>query len=176
MKKTVILVMSILLTSMGAFAQTTKADKKALKKEAQEREFLKSKEIVNSGSYTFVALQASILGGDRFFMNTIPNYIHIDNTEADIYMPYFGTVHMSNGYKPEAVVKYKGKIDNYELKIDDKKKSIVLNFEIMNGNELIEFNFDIYKGGATTLVLASNRRKAITYFGEIQEIEKPLTN
>ena len=177
MKKILTIALSILLTTTVAFAQTTKVDKKALKKEKAEREFLQSKDLVESGSFTFVALEAAALGGQRFFLNTIPNYIHIDQVEGDIYMPYFGTVHAANGYSAEAGVKYKGKLDKYTLQINEDKQSMKLTFEVrLKNNEQVEFNFDIYRGGATTLVLASSRRKAITYYGKFRELEKPLIN
>ena len=176
MKKTLALALSILLTTTVAFAQKTKEDKKALKKEKAEREFMESKDLVNAGAFTFVALEASPIGSERFFLNTIPNYIHIDKEEADIYLPYFGVVHAANGYSAEAGIKYKGKLENYQLEVNEKKKSMKLSFEVRIKNEQIEFNFDVYGGGATTLVLASSRRKAISYYGKFRELEKPLTN
>ena len=177
MKKSIILMLSLLLTCMGAIAQNSKAEKKAAKKAKAEREFLQSKDLVNSGGFTFVALEAAALGGQRFFLNTIPNYIHIDQEEGDIYMPYFGAVHAANGYSAEAGVKYKGKLEKYNLEINEDKQSMKLTFEVrLKNNEQVEFNFDIYKGGATTLVLASSRRKAITYYGKFRELEKPLIN
>ena len=176
MKKSIIVMLSILLTSMGVYAQETKEDKKALKKETAEREIQKSNDLVTSGSFTFVALQAAPIGGTRRFLNTVPNYVHIDQEEGDIYLPYYGVVHTSNGYSAEAGIKYKGKLDNYKLVINDKKQSMKLSFEARIKNELVEFNFDVYKGGATTLVLASSRRKAINYYGQFRELEMPLTN
>lgn len=175
MKKLLVLTLSICWTITTVHAQSSE-DKKERKKEIAEREYQKSKDLIQSGEFTFVALQAQPMGGERFFMNTIPNYIHIDKEEADIYMPYFGVVHMSNGYSKEAGIKYKGKLDNYKVSYNDKKQSIDLKFEVSTDKELIEFNFDIYKAGATTLVLASTRRKAISYFGQFRALEKPLTN
>ena len=54
MKKTLALALSILLTTTVAFAQKPKEDKKALKKEKAEREFMESKDLVNAGAFTFV--------------------------------------------------------------------------------------------------------------------------
>ncbi|MEN8788284.1 MAG: DUF4251 domain-containing protein [Flavobacteriaceae bacterium] len=176
MKKYIALFLSLMLLAVTAEAQTTKEERKKLKKEKAEREYLKTKDLITADAYTFVALQATPLGGNRFFLNTIPNYIHVDQGEADIYLPYFGAVRMSNGYSAEGGIKFTGKLENYTVKFDDEKQRILLSFEIQRGHERHEFNFNMYKAGATSLVVASSRRNSIAYNGTITELELPLTN
>jgi hypothetical protein len=162
--------------SVSAEAQTKKEERKQLKKEKAEREYLKTKDLITADAFTFVALQVTVLGGSQFFINTIPNYIHIDQGEADIYLPYFGAVRMSNGLSPEGGIKFTGKLENYTAKYDDEKHRILVTFEIQRGHERHEFNFNMYKAGAATLVVASSRRNSISYNGTITELEMPLMN
>lgn len=176
MKKYFVLILSLLMLTISVQAQTTREEKKKLKKEQAEREYQQTKDLVETDAYTFLALQATVLGGDRFFLNTIPNYIHIDKGEADIYLPYFGVIRMPNGYSPEAGIKFTGKMENYMVKFDDKKHRVSVSFEIQRGHERHEFNFNMYKAGAASLVVASSRRNAISYNGNITELELPLTN
>lgn len=176
MKKYLVLTLSLLTLAISVQAQTTREEKKKLKKEQAEREYQQTKNLVDADAYTFVALQATVLGGNRFFLNTIPNYIHIDKGEAEIYLPYFGAVRMPNGYSAEAGIKYTGKLENYTAKFDDEKHRISVSFEIQIGHESFEFNFNMFKAGATSLVVASSRRNSISYNGNITELEFPLTN
>lgn len=176
MKKYILLVFSFLLFSVTAEAQTAKAAKKKSKQEKAESEYQKTKDLVDSKAFTFVALQAAPLGGGQFFINTIPNYIHINEPETDIYMPYFGVVRAPNGYSSEAGIKFKGEMENYKASFNDEKHRMVVSFEIQRGHERHEFNFNIYEDGATSLVVASSRRNSIAYNGLISELELPLTN
>lgn len=154
----------------------TKEERKEQKKEQAERDYQLSKDLVNSNAFTFVALQVTPLGGQRFFLNTRPNYINVEGEQVDIYLPYFGAVRMGNGYSPEAGIKFTGQLENYEVKFNDDKQSIVLSFEIQRGRERHEFNFNIYRGGTTYLEVASSRRNPISYNGSISELDKPMAN
>ncbi len=176
MKKYVALILSLVLLNISAEAQTSREEKKKLKKEQAERDYQKTKDLVNSNTFTFVALQAAPLGGGQFFLNTRPNYLHVNETETDIYLPYFGVVRAPNGYSPEGGIKFTGDLENYTVKFDDEKHRIVLSFEIQRGHERHEFNFNMYKAGATSLTVASSRRNSIVYTGIISELELPLTN
>ena len=176
MKKYIVFVVSLLLLSVSTTAQTTKAEKKKLKQEKAERDYQKTKDQVNSGAYTFVALQAIPQGGGRFFINTTPNYIHVNQGEADIYLPYFGAVRASNGYSAEGGIKYKGELENYTVNFDDAKHKVIVLFEIQRGHERHQFNFYIHEEGETSLVMTSSRRNSITYNGSTRELELPLTN
>ncbi|MGB5236896.1 MAG: DUF4251 domain-containing protein [Flavobacteriaceae bacterium] len=176
MKKYVVFVFSLMLLSVSAQEQISKAEKKKLKQEKAELEYQKTKDIVESDAYTFVALQAAPLGGGQFFVNTIRNYINVNEGEADLYLPYFGVVRAPNGYSPEAGIKFKGELENYTISFDDEKQEIVVSFEIQRGHERHEFNFNMYKAGAASLVVASSRRNSIAYNGLITELEPPLTN
>ncbi|MGI9546847.1 MAG: DUF4251 domain-containing protein [Flavobacteriaceae bacterium] len=176
MKKSLILIMTLFFVSANLQSQLTKEEKKQQKREIDEKEYLATKELVNSSAFTFVALQTSPLGGPTVFLNTTPNYINIDGEQADIYLPYFGVVHAANGYNAEAGIKFNGKLENYEIKFNDKKLQILLTFEIQRGHERHEFNFNIFKGATASLVVASSRRNSISYNGLISELELPLTN
>ena len=173
MKKSVVLLLSLLLASVTIYGQT-KEEKKRQKAEKAEREYQVSKDLVNSNAFTFVALQTTPLGGERFFLNTTPNYINIEGERGDIYLPYFGVVRAGNGYSPEAGIKFKGDLENYKVKFNDEKQRIHLSFEIQRGHERHEFNFTIQRGGAANLVVASSRRNSITYDGRISELERSV--
>ncbi len=175
MKKYIILAISSLMLTVSLQAQT-KEEKKQLKKEQAKKEYLATKELVETHGFTFVALQTTPLGGPRVFLNTIPHYVHIDNEQGDIYLPYFGAVRAGTGYSAEGGIKYKGQLENYQVTFDDEKLRIQITFEAQKKLERFEFNFNIYHGASATLVVASSKRNSISYNGQLRELEKPMTN
>lgn len=170
MKKVFILVLSLCLIGVTAHGQMTKEEKKQQKAEQAEKDYEATKELVDTREFAFVALQATPLGGRRVFMNTTPNYVKINGEEGDIYLPYYGVVQAGTGYATEAGIKFQGALENYKVSLNDKKKKIVLSFEIQRGAERHELNFTIERGGSATLVVASTKRNSITYNGEISKL------
>ena len=69
MKKVLTTVLSLFLVVITIQAQS-KEEKKKMKKELAETQYLATKDLVNTGSYSFVALEAFPLGGSRIFLNT----------------------------------------------------------------------------------------------------------
>ena len=170
MKKLLLLVLSLCLFAVTAQGQMTKEEKKQQKEEQAQKDYEATKELINSQEYAFVALQATPLGGKRVFLNTTPNYVRIKGEEGDIYLPYFGVVQASTGYATEAGIKFEGMLEKYKISYNDKKKKILVRFEIQRGAERHELNFTIERGGSANLVVASTKRNSITYNGEISKL------
>ena len=116
------------------------------------------------------------MGGQRRWLNTTPNYVNIENGEADIYLPYYGVVQAGIGYGADAGIKFKGTLENYVVEANDSKQTIRITFEVQRHNESHEFNFTVHRGASANLVVASNRRNTISYLGEVSELDMPLTN
>ncbi len=170
MKKLFILVLSFCLVGITAHGQLTKEEKKKQKEEQAEKDYQATKELVDSQEFAFVALQATPLGGKRVFLNTTPNYVRIKGEEGDIYLPYFGVVQAGTGYAAEAGIKFEGMLENYTVSLNEKKKKILVRFEIQRGAERHELNFTIERGGSANLVVASTKRNSITYNGQISKL------
>ena len=173
MKKVLTTVLSLFLVVITIQAQS-KEEKKKMKKELAETQYLATKDLVNTGSYSFVALEAFPLGGSRIFLNTIPNYANIEGEQADIYLPYFGSVRMANRYSAEGGIKYRGTIEDLQVEFNDKKQTVRIYFEFQRDNERFEFTYDVFKDGFAHLVVTSGRRNTITYNGLVSELEMVL--
>ena len=174
MKKLITIVLSSLFVVFSVQAQT-KTEKKQKKKEIAEQQYLATKDLINTGSFSFVAWETIPIGGSRIFLNTVPNYTNLEGEQADIYLPYYGAVRMSNRYSPEGGIKFKGTVENYQVEFKDDKQTVRVFFEAQRDNERFEFTFDIFKDGWTTLVVASSRRNPITYNGKTSELDMVLT-
>ena len=175
MKKLISTIVAVFLVVIAIEAQT-KEEKKQMKKEMAETQYLATKDLINTNSFSYVAEETIPIGGARIFLNTIPNYLNIEGEQADIYLPYFGTLQAGNGYSPEAGIKFKGTVENYRVEFDDKKQMIRIFFEVQRPKERHEFTFNVFKDGFARLVVASNRRNSITYNGLFKELDMVLTN
>ena len=175
MKKLFILLLGICFVSTTAFGQS-KEDKKQLKKEKEQREYLAAKDLVDSQAFQFIALQVLPLGGQPIFVNATPHYLYVDGEQADVYLPYFGVIQVSSGNSGQAGIKFKGTMENYQVEYNDKKQRVDVKFEIQVHNERHFFDMDVYKGGKASITLTSSSRNAITYNGDISQLETPLTN
>ena len=173
MKKVLTTVLSLFLVVITIQAQS-KEQKKKMKKELAETQYLATKDLINTGSYSFVALEAFPLGSSRIFLNTIPNYANIEGEQADIYLPYYGATRMANRYSAEAGIKFRGTVENYQMEFNDKKKTVRIYFEFQRDNERFEFTYDVFKDGFAHLVVTSGRRNTIQYNGLISELEMVL--
>ena len=173
MKKLISTIFAICLLAITAEAQT-KEEKKQKKKEIAEQQYLATKDLINTGSFSFVAWETIPIGGSRIFLNTVPNYTNLEGEQADIYLPYYGAVRMSNRYSAEGGIKFRGTVENYQVEFRDDKQTVRVFFEAQRDNERFEFTFDVFKDGWTTLVVASNRRNPTTYNGVTSELEMVL--
>ena len=175
MKKLIVSLISILMVGTCVYGQT-KEEKKLKKKERIEQEYLATKDLVASGNYTFVAVQVIPLGGQRRFLNDVPNFVRINGEQADISLPYFGVLQAGTGFSGEAGIKFTGTLENYEIEFDDKKQKVKVYFEIQRKNERQEFNFDFYHGNVAFVYVTGGNRNPISYEGEVLELDMELTN
>ena len=174
MKKLILTIVAFCLLAITLEAQS-KGEKKQMKKEMAEQKYLATKDLINSGSFSFVATQTIPNGGSLIFLNTVPNYTNLEGEQTNIYLPYYGAVRMPNRYSADGGIKFKGTVENYQVEFKDNEQTVSVFFEVQRDNERFEFNFDIYKDGWTTLVVASSRRNPITYNGMTSELDMVLT-
>jgi len=162
-----LLVFSITLT---AFSQS-KSEKKKLKQEKAAKEFEGTKSWIDSRIYSFVATWATTQKGRRIDLTTNPNYLKIDHQKADIYLPYFGEVHMAGiGLNEEGGIIFKGTIENYKVAYNDKKLKVIISFSASAKSDKFDFILTVFKNGGSNLVVSSNIRSSINYDGELRNL------
>lgn len=177
----------VLSLSLNLSAQTRK-ERKAEQKAKLEAQYQSIKTLVESGSFSFEAIRAMPLGNDVaniglrlpagsavFQGNTVnlvgnDNHVNINNSEADIFLPFFGRVFIPKRNPSESGIKYKGEIIKYKTTFNNKKKRIILSFNAKNNSESLKFSFVISSGGQARLTVNSSTRQSISYMGDI----KPL--
>ena len=156
---------------VGSVFSQSKSEKKKLKQEKAVKDFEGTKAWISSNSYSFAASAAYTPKGRRIDLTTRPNYLKIDQNEADIYLPYFGEVHSSSiGLSDEGGIIFKGTIKDYKVAFNDKKLKAVISFTAISKNDNFEFTLTVFKNGGSNLVVYSNIRSSINYDGELRNL------
>ncbi len=147
----------------------TRAEKKKMKAEKAAEAYAAIKKLVNSAEINFEADWATSNTGRRINLIGNTNYLKIDHTEGDIYLPFFGTAHSSSvGFNGNGGIEFKGEIENYSTKFNDKKKLVVIKFRTKEKSESFDFTLTLYSNKNANLTVSSNSRSNISYSGKIE--------
>ncbi|MCF6224132.1 MAG: DUF4251 domain-containing protein [Flavobacteriaceae bacterium] len=169
--KKIILTIMILLISIPILGQS-KSEKKKIKEEQSLKGYAATNELIASGNFEFIADWARTQSGKRINLITNPNYLRINKDSADIYLPYFGVVHMPTaGFASEGGIVVNGIVKNYKVELNDKKQKITIKFDAKGKTDQFEFIFFVYKNKSATVIVNSNSRGSISYDGNLSEIE-----
>ena len=168
--KHLILIVLILGASFVLQAQEkelTRKEKKA-KIEAEKKE--KVKQLISDKTWRFNA--------DRMLPSNGPSKTLVTDYRVDLlsdkiesYLPFFGRAYKAEYGSTNSPLDFKGEIDSYNIQ-DWKKGGWIVNFNVKNKSDFMQFTFTIASSGSATLSVNSTDRAHISYQGEITEIEK----
>lgn len=169
--KNLLLFLLLFSITIGPTFSQSKSEKKKLKEEKAAQEFEDTKTWIDSQTYSFVATWANTQKGRRVNLTTNPNYLKIDQQKVDIYLPYYGEVHMASiGLNEEGGIIFKGEIENYKVEYNEKKLKAVISFSTSGKNDNFDFTLTVFKNGGSNLVVYSNIRSSINYDGELRNL------
>lgn len=155
----------IVLISTSVIAQT-KEEKKEMKAQEQAKQFEAIQKLIDSGTYEFYADWANSFQGRRINLVTNPNHLKMNQEQASIYLPYFGVAHNSSpAYSNMGAMEFKGKVENYKIKVNEKKKQTNVTFRCKAKREVIDFTLTIFPDGNSRLNANSNVRTGMNYDG-----------
>ena len=171
MKKLVVILL-ILMVSPGVWAQQETESSTLSKKEKrqleQEKQFQQTQALLESRNFVLEADFLQDRYGNRVFVSSIINFIAIDSTEAVIQI---GSNH-SFGPNGLGGVTAKGRITNWELKSNDKKKTFRLTVNVMTSIGIYDVNFSIGSSGRTTALLTGLRRGNLSFEGNLIPLQE----
>ena len=162
-----IVLLLLVMISFSAISQTKK-EKKEMKAQEEEKNFAAINEVIDSGSYEFNADWANSFQGRRVNLVTNPNYMKIDKDQASIYLPYYGVAHNSApAYSNMGAIEFKGVLENYKVKVNDKKKQTTVTFRCTAEKEVVDFTLTLFPEGNGRLNANSNVRTSVNYDGKM---------
>lgn len=163
----------VLLLLAGALQGQTGKEKKKMKEEEEAKEFAATRALVETGVFEFVADWAKSYQGMRVNLIGNPNYMKLQNGEADVYLPYFGVAHTaSQAFSNEGGIVFKGTIRELRTETNDKKKIINFQFKGHAQKENLDFFLTVFANGKAFLNVNSNVRSGIRYDGMIRKMDK----
>jgi hypothetical protein len=171
MKSIVLLLLLSNFVIVPLAGQTKKESKEAkVKKEAEE--FDKMKALIDGKVFQFEAGWTTSYQGNRINLFSRPNLLRINKDSVDVNLAYFGTLQSgSSAINNEGGVVYKGPMDHYESKVNEKKRSITVKFDTKGSSDSYQFIMTIFRSGNTVVSVSSPVRSTSKYDGTTKKMD-----
>ncbi len=131
------------------------------KKVAQQRLI---EELINSKTFVFVATRVVPSKGRSIDLSTNSNFVKFAPEQIEGDMPFFGRS-FSGGTGDNAGIVFNEKPEMYT--IDKKSKNFQVKAKVKGKSDQYQLSMVIGFGGSASLMISSNKKSTITYYGEI---------
>lgn len=169
MRPALIAILILLMTTPVAIGQGDSLSGRQLRQVRKDQAYQQIKDLVESGSFQFVAVWGQPQGGGRMDLNGNNNYVRIENNEVETFLQYFGRIY--NGRLANANnggILFKGDMENWEVRYDEKKRKINYRFTHKTGPETYELIMRIGAGGGASVTVSSSARDFMSFDGYIE--------
>ena len=165
----VVITVAMALTGCGVSSSSTGSGQEISKQEKKAAEFEKSASLVESGQYQFILRSATPSGGKTIQITSEYTMEAIEGV-YQAYLPYFGRAY-SASYGGNGGIEFKGEPENLTLTRDEKKMLVTVSFNMKTDDDLYTISLEIGSAGYGTLVVASQKRQSISYYGQVGELK-----
>ena len=162
--KNILLCFILLILGFNFSNAQEKEDKKIEKEEKQETEYIATKKAIESAAYKFNASWVNTQKGKRINIQGDGDFIEINKNQGKGYLPFFGVAH-SAPIGGNGGIEFDGAISDYEVKYNDDKKRINIQFTVDGEGERFDVSMTVQRGGNTTVTVVSNKRQSNSYNG-----------
>jgi len=166
-KATLIIAAFLFVLSNPIIAQS----KKELKKQKAAKEYLKTKNLIESGVYTFIAISANTQKGRRIDLSTNYNSLKFDNAHVIADLPFFGFSQVSS-FNSDGGIIFDIENTDFEIEYNDKKHKITIKFVAKNKTESFDLLLTVYSNASAALSITSNQRDSMRYQGDVKDLSK----
>ena len=156
------------LTTIQA-QETEKKSKKELKAEKKAQQIVETKALVESNSFIFAATNVNPMKGRSINLTTEYD-VKIVSDSIFSYLPYYGRAYTASYGGTDSPMTFDSPADSYTM--EETNKGYRVKVSAKNGNDRVEFTFHISETGSTTLNVSSINRQSISYYGNLEKIEK----
>lgn len=168
--KQIIFIVMVLGLSLAVHAQEkemTRKERKA-KTEAEKKEHIV--QLISDKTWRFEAermLPAS--GSGKTLVTDYGVDFHTDRISS--YLPFYGRAYKADYGSNRSPMDFESEIDSYHIQ-DWAKGGWIVNFNVKNKSDFMQFTFTIASSGSATLSVNSTDRVHISFQGEITDIRK----
>jgi len=167
MKKVLLIAVIVSLFANVAVSQTRK-EKKQIKEDKAEKEYLATKSLIDSKTYVFNPDWLTTNGGRRMSIVGSANFVEIKNDSVKGSLQFFGYVN-SGSFNRGGGIDFNDIANNYKVVYDDSKQKIRVTFTVKNKSEVFDFAFSIHKNGNSYVDVNSSIRSYISYNGDVSK-------
>ncbi len=170
MKRILLVLVFFNLLTLPLLAQT-KTERKEQKEEQRQAYFEQSRNLIESGSFSFVAewiIPQNLVR--RRVLNRLA-YLRVSDGNAEAYFPYFGIVR-AGGAHDGGGIEFNNEIRNYRESYDEDEKNINIGFTVSSKTETYQVELNVIKGSYVKVFVHSNKRDSMEYDGALYEFEE----
>ncbi|MCK5068024.1 MAG: DUF4251 domain-containing protein [Bacteroidales bacterium] len=165
----VLITVTMALAGCGASSSSTDSGQKNSKQEKKAAEFEKTAVLIEGGRYQFTVRSATPTGG-KTIQITSEYTMEVSEGVYEAYLPYFGRAYQAS-YGGDGGIEFKGEPENLQVTRNDKKNTISVSFDIKSDNDQYTISLVIGSSGYGTLMIASQKRQNISYYGQAGELK-----
>ncbi len=167
-KITVLLAIVMTFTGCGASSVSDDGQAQSSRQDRKAAEFEKVAALIESGSYCYTARTANPTGG-RSVQLTSEYTMEAKEGSYEAYLPYFGRAHQAS-YGGDGGIEFKGEPGNLQISRNESKGTISVAFVMQGDKDQYTVTLEIGDSGYGTLVVSSQKRQSISYYGVIGEL------
>ena len=163
----IIIIILLVISSNGIWAQATKNPSSMTKKEKKElelnKEYLMNKSMLDNRDFVLEANYLQDRFGNRHIVNSMINFVAVDSMTAIIQI---GSDY-HNGPNGVGGVTAKGRITGWQLTEDKKNRSFDLTVNVMTNIGIYDLQFSIGLWGNSTVRLTGLTSGQLTFEGDL---------
>jgi len=170
MKRYSLIIVSIFLFG-GLMAQNSKKEerkkRKAEREQKLEQQFNATESVLENRTFVLEADYLSDKYGQRVPVTSGLNFIMVDSSQATLQV---GNI---SGYGPNGVggITAEGSISDYDLDINENKKSFMISMNIMSSLGIYDVTLFVSASGNTTATISGLRGGKLNYHGDLVPLE-----
>ena len=142
--------------------------RKEIRAERQAKKTEEIKKLLDNRTFVFKATHALPMGGGSIQLDYSFD-AKIKNDTIHSYLPFYGVAYRVDYGAKNSGLNFTKKFENY--KMEKNRNGYLINFDVKNKMDFLNFTFHISEPGYATLNVISTNRQAISYYGYIEAPE-----
>ena len=136
---------------------------------AQVKDEAMLKEMINSKSFVFKPRTVSpMTGGSRIVSAEYD--LAINNSKVVSFLPYFGRAYSATPYAADGGIKFTS--TDFTYHINESKRGWKITIQPKDAEDIKELYLDITKSGYASLLVSSNSRQGISFYGVVEMVKQ----
>lgn len=169
--KNIVITMILLVAFLGSTTaqDNSRKSRKERKAEKEAKKIEQIKKLLEDKTFVFKATHALPLGGGSKYLNYSYD-VTVKKDTVNSYLPFYGVAYRVEYGARKSGFDFIQPLEKYEM--EKEKDGYVVDLEMDNGMDHLNYTFHISEVGYATLHVTSTNRQSITYYGTIEPIEE----